>query len=129
MFQFFVREPTIQEQAMWGHDKLRLSCMLTQRSCDFFLGVSFNIASYALLTMMFAQCVDMVPDEFIWSGGDTHLYLNHLDQADEQLSRKPYPLPTMRINPDVKDIFSFKYEDFALNDYQCHTSIKAQISV
>lgn len=107
----------------------KLSCQLYQRSCDTFLGVPFNIASYALLTMMVAQCVNMVPGEFIWTGGDTHIYSNHFEQVREQLSREPFSLPKMKINPDVKDIFSFKYEDFTLENYQCHPRIKAPISV
>lgn len=106
-----------------------LDCQLYQRSCDFFLGVPFNIASYALLTMMIAQCSNMAAGDFIWTGGDTHLYLNHLEQADEQLARETYKLPTMKINPDIKDIFGFKYEDFNLIDYECHPTIKAPISV
>jgi len=107
----------------------KLSCQLYQRSCDTFLGVPFNIASYALLTMMFAQCVNMVPHEFIWTGGDTHIYSNHFEQVKTQLGREPLPLPTMKINPEVKDIFSFKYEDFTLEGYQSHPSIKAPIAV
>lgn len=107
----------------------RLSCQLYQRSADVFLGVPFNIASYALLTMMVAQVCDLQPGEFIWTGGDTHLYSNHLEQVQVQLSREPRPLPQMRLNPEVKDIFSFQYEDFTLENYQPHPSIKAPVAV
>jgi len=107
----------------------KLSCQLYQRSADIFLGVPFNIASYALLTMMVAQVTGLKPGEFVHSFGDAHLYLNHLEQADEQLSRQPHPLPTMRLNPAVTDLFAFQYEDFTLENYQSHPGIKAPIAV
>lgn len=107
----------------------KLSCQLYQRSADIFLGVPFNIASYALLTLMVAQCCDLEPGDFIHTIGDAHLYLNHLDQAQEQLSRKPKKLPLMRLNPARKDIFAFKYKDFTLDDYNPHPMIKAPIAV
>ena len=107
----------------------KLSCQLYQRSADIFLGVPFNIASYALLTMMVAQVTGYGPGEFIHTLGDAHLYLNHLDQAREQLARPLYPLPVMRPNPDVKDIFGFRYEDFTLENYQAHPHIKAKVAV
>lgn len=106
-----------------------LSCQLYQRSADVFLGVPFNIASYALLTMMVAQVCGLQAAEFVHTFGDAHLYLNHLDQARLQLERQPYPLPQMNINPDVQSIFEFKYEDFELVNYQSHPHIKAEISV
>src|ERR1700743_3769400 len=122
-FQFYVAPP----EAPGGRGKL--SCQLYQRSADIFLGVPFNIASYALLTHMFAQQCDLDVGDFIWTGGDCHIYSNHFEQAREQLTRKPYPLPAMRINPDVKDIFGFRYEDFALEGYDPHPHIKAEVAV
>ena len=116
LFQFWVGEG-------------RLSCQLYQRSADVFLGVPFNIASYALLTQMFAHQCDLVPGEFIWTGGDCHLYLNHLEQADEQLRREPYPPPRLQIKRKPPSIFEYEYEDFQVVDYQAHPSIKAPIAV
>ncbi|MGE0251812.1 MAG: thymidylate synthase [Dongiaceae bacterium] len=116
LFQFYVADG-------------RLSCQLYQRSADVFLGVPFNIASYALLTMMMAQVCDLKPGDFVHSFGDAHLYMNHFEQARTQLMREPYPLPTMKINPAVKDIFGFKFDDFELMNYQCHPAISAPIAV
>ncbi len=115
-FQFYVAEG-------------KLSCQLYQRSADTFLGVPFNIASYALFTMMIAQVCDLEPGEFIHTFGDVHLYNNHIEQAELQLSREPRPLPTMKINPNVKDIFEFKFEDFELLNYDPHPHIKGAVSV
>ena len=115
LFQFYVAEG-------------KLSCMLYQRSADTFLGVPFNIASYALLTMMMAQVCGLEPGEFVHTTGDTHLYLNHFEQVDEQLSRTPRALPKMKINPEVKSIFDFKYEDFTLEGYDPYPTIKAPMS-
>ena len=107
----------------------RLSCQLYQRSADVFLGVPFNIASYSLLTMMFAQVCGLAPGEFVHTFGDVHLYLNHVEQARLQLDRQPYPLPKMMINPEVDSIFDFRYEDFELVDYIAHPHIRAEVSV
>ena len=116
LFQFYVADG-------------KLSCQLYQRSADVFLGVPFNIASYALLTMMIAQVCDLQPGEFVHTLGDAHLYRNHLEQARLQLTREPYPLPRMHINPAVRDLFAFRYEDFELRNYRAHPHIKAPISV
>ena len=107
----------------------RLSCQLYQRSCDIFLGVPFNIASYALLTMMVAQCTGLKPGDFVHTLGDAHIYLNHIEQVRLQLTRQPYKLPALVLNPGVKDLFSFRYEDFTLLDYVAHPGIKGDISV
>ena len=107
----------------------KLSCQLYQRSADVFLGVPFNIASYALLTMMVAQVCDLALGDFVWTGGDTHLYSNHMEQVDLQLTRSPRPLPTMRINPDRKDLLDFVYEDFTLENYDPYPGIKAPVAI
>lgn len=116
LFQFYVADG-------------KLSCQLYQRSCDVFLGVPFNIASYALLTMMMAQVTGLQPGEFIWTGGDVHIYQNHLDQVKLQLTRVPKKLPQMKINPDVQSIFDFKFEDFELTNYEAHPHIPGKVSV
>ena len=121
LFQFYV--------APDAEGKQRLSCQLYQRSADVFLGVPFNIASYALLTLMVAQVCGLEPGEFIHTFGDVHLYSNHLEQARLQLTRSPYPLPTMKLDPAVKDIFQFRFEDFTLENYQSHPAIKAPVAV
>jgi thymidylate synthase len=116
LFQFYVADG-------------RLSCQLYQRSADIFLGVPFNIASYALLTMMIAQVCDLQPGDFIHTFGDAHLYRNHVEQALIQLAREPFPLPRMILNPAVRDIFAFKYEDFTLEGYQCHPRLAGEVAV
>lgn len=120
---------TMEEFDELGIPRGFLDCQLYQRSADIFLGVPFNVASYSLLTLMVAQCVNMVPGEFIWTGGDTHLYLNHLEQATLQLTREPLPLPQVVLNPQVKDLFQFTYEDITLEGYTSHPPIKAPVAV
>ena len=121
LFQFYT--------AVGDNGKRKLSCQLYQRSADVFLGVPFNIASYAMLTLMIAQVCNMEPGEFVHSFGDVHLYSNHFEQATLQLSRQPFPLPQLKLNPQVADIFGFRYEDFELINYQCHPAIKAPVAV
>ncbi|WP_282339304.1 MULTISPECIES: thymidylate synthase [Pseudomonas] len=116
LFQFYVADG-------------KLSCQLYQRSADIFLGVPFNIASYALLTLMLAQVAGLQPGDFVWTGGDCHLYANHLEQADLQLAREPLALPTMKLNPEVKDLFAFRFEDFELQNYEAYPHIKAPVAV
>lgn len=123
LFQFYTTPPDPKT------GRRKLSCQLYQRSADVFLGVPFNIASYALLTMMIAQVCDMDYGDFIHTFGDVHLYTNHIEQAKLQLTRKPYPLPAMELNKNVKDIFDFTYEDFTLHNYQSHPGIKAPVAV
>jgi thymidylate synthase len=125
LFQFYVNPA----EPFSTSGRPRLSCQLYQRSADVFLGVPFNIASYALLTLMVAQVCDLEPGDFIHTFGDVHLYNNHVEQASLQLGRKPFPLPTMKLNPEVKSIFDFKYEDFLLENYQSHPAIKAPVAV
>ena len=125
LFQFYVEPPNIA----LGEVKGKLSCQLYQRSADIFLGVPFNIASYALLTMMIAQVCNLDYGDFVHTLGDAHLYNNHLEQAKLQLSREPKQLPTMKINPEVKDIFSFKFEDFTLENYEPWPHIKGVVAV
>ena len=122
MFQFYVAPAT-------GNEKRKLSCQLYQRSADVFLGVPFNIASYALLTLMIAQVCELQPGDFVHTFGDVHLYSNHFEQAAIQLSRTPFPLPQMKINPAVKSIFDFTIDDFELANYQSHPGIKAPVAV
>ena len=116
LFQFYVADG-------------RLSCQLYQRSADMFLGVPFNIASYALLTMMVAQVTGLAPGDFIHTFGDAHIYVNHMEQVGEQLSRAPYALPVMRLNPSVNDLFAFRFEDFTLENYQAHPHIAGKVAV
>jgi thymidylate synthase len=126
LFQFYTSPPAPQAES---GAKRRLSCQLYQRSADVFLGVPFNIASYALFLMMIAQVCDLDPGEFIHTFGDVHIYSNHMEQVELQLTRTPYPLPTMLLNPSIKNIFDFKFEDFTLGNYQSHPAIKAPVAV
>ena len=126
LFQFYTSPPAPLQK---GEGKRKLSCQLYQRSADVFLGVPFNIASYVLLTLMIAQVCDLEPGEFVHSFGDVHLYNNHFDQAELQLTRTPFALPQMKINPGIKNIFDFKFEDFELINYQSHPAIKAPVAV
>lgn len=116
LFQFYVADG-------------KLSCQMYQRSADVFLGLPFNIASYSLLTMMIAQVSGLQPGDFVLTLGDAHIYLNHLEQVNEQLSREPFPLPQMQLNPDCSDLFAFRFEDFELQNYQCHPHIRAPIAI
>lgn len=127
LFQFYTTPGQSNSSGVEGRRKL--SCQLYQRSADVFLGVPFNIASYALLTMMIAQVCDLEPGDFIHSFGDVHLYKNHFEQAELQLTRKPFPLPQMKINSEVKDIFNFQFADFELLNYESHRAIKAPVAV
>lgn len=122
LFQFHTFQPE-------GGGKRQLSCHLYQRSADIFLGVPFNIASYALLTLMIAQVTDMEAHEFVISFGDVHIYNNHIEQVKLQLTREPFPPPQMKLNPEVKDLFAFRFEDFSLENYQCHPAIKAPVAI
>ena len=123
LFQFYVAPSAVPGEPG------KLSCQLYQRSADIFLGVPFNIASYALLTLMVAQVCGLQPGDFVWTGGDCHLYSNHVEQADLQLSRQPGPLPVMRINPEITDLFAFRFEDFTLEGYDAQPHIAAKVAV
>ena len=123
LFQFYVAPSAVPGEPG------KLSCQLYQRSADIFLGVPFNIASYALLTLMVAQVCGLQPGDFVWTGGDCHLYSNHIEQADLQLARQPGPLPVMRINPEITDLFAFRFEDFTLEGYDAQPHIAAKVAV